>query len=173
MSALPKHEADSVVSELPSPKGPGARLKAAREAKSLNLEKVAAQLHLSNEMLLALEADDYDNLPARVFVVGYLRNYARLVGLPAEAITQALDQFLPVEQEQAVELPKVGTTNAGIFKTDERSSFPFFKLLLILGSLIAVFWGWKQGYFAQVLSTTESIQQQLKPGNLIPLDFLE
>lgn len=171
MSALPKHEADSVVSELPSPKGPGARLKAAREAKNLNLEKVAAQLHLSNEMLVVLEADDYDNLPARVFVVGYLRNYARLVGLPAEAITQALDQFLPpAEQEQAVELPKVGTTNAGIFKPSKRSSFPFFKLILIFGSLLAIFWGWKQGYFTDVLSTTQSIQQQFKSDNLIPID---
>ena len=171
MSALPKQEADSIVSELPSPKGPGARLKSAREAQSLNLDKVAAQLHLSNEMLRALEADDYDNLPARVFVVGYLRNYSRLVGLPAEAITQALDHFLPPEPHQEVQLPKVGSTSsAGVFEPAKSRHFPFFKMFLIFGAAIAAFWGWQQGYFTGVLTTTQSLQQQLQPGNLIPLN---
>jgi cytoskeleton protein RodZ len=169
MSALPKQESDSIVSELPSPKGPGARLKSAREAQSLNLDKVAAQLHLSNEMLRALEADDYDNLPARVFVVGYLRNYARLVGLPAEAITQALDHYLPAEPHQEVELPKVGTSSsAGVFEPAKSKHFPFFKMFMLLGAAIAAFWGWQQGYFTDVLTTTQSLQQQLQPGNLIP-----
>ena len=171
MSALPKQEADSIVSELPSPKGPGARLKSAREAQSLNLDKVAAQLHLSNEMLRALEADDYDKLPARVFVVGYLRNYSRLVGLPAEAITQALDHFLPAEPHQEVELPKVGSTSsAGVFEPAKSKHFPFFKMFLIFGAAIAAFWGWQHGYFTDVLTTTQSLQQQLQPGNLIPLN---
>ncbi len=182
MSALPKHEADSVVSELPSPKGPGARLKSAREAKSLNLEKVAAQLHLSNEMLMSLEADDYGNLPARVFVVGYLRNYARLVGLPAEAITQALDHFLPVEQEPVIDHSKaaagsrsgssratLGYDSGNLFIDSKRRSFPFFKFLLILGAAIAVFWGWKQGYFSDVLNGSQSISQQFKPVSQLPL----
>ena len=43
MSALPVQDANSVIAELPKPKGPGARLKAARQTKQLDLDLVAAQ----------------------------------------------------------------------------------------------------------------------------------
>ena len=146
MSAIAVHDTESVISELPQPKGPGARLKAARQAKHLELNKVAAHLHLSQDMLAALEADDYDNLPARVFVVGYMRNYARHVGLPPEAILLALDHFLPPEEN--VSLPKLGTETSEVFRPAaraRRSSFSLFSLFLLLAA-IGIFFVWQKGY---------------------------
>jgi len=146
MSAIPVHDAESVISELPQPKGPGARLKAARQAKHLELDKVAAHLHLSQDMLVALEADDYENLPARVFVVGYMRNYARHVGLPPDAILLALDHYLPPAENTA--LPKLGNEASEVFRPAaraRRSSFSLVSLFFLLAA-IGIFFVWQKGY---------------------------
>jgi cytoskeleton protein RodZ len=62
----------------------GRRLANAREARKLTIQKVAECLHLDVRMVEALERDDRATLPSPIFVKGYLRGYAGLVGLPAE-----------------------------------------------------------------------------------------
>ncbi len=64
----------------------GRRLAHAREARKLTIEKVADSLHLDVRMVAALERDDQAALPSAIFVKGYLRGYAGLVGLPAEEL---------------------------------------------------------------------------------------
>jgi len=64
--------------------GPGARLATAREAYGFSLGDVARQLKLSVRQVGALERDDYDAFPSRVFVRGFLRNYAKLLQLDLE-----------------------------------------------------------------------------------------
>ncbi len=59
----------------------GARLRAAREAGGLSIADVATRLHLDLKIVEALEAGDDSRLPAAIFVRGYLRSYARLVGV--------------------------------------------------------------------------------------------
>ena len=44
-----------------------------------------------------LECDDYSDMPARVFVRGYIRNYARTVGLPIDSILAQFDRLWPDE----------------------------------------------------------------------------
>lgn len=76
----------------------GAMLKAAREKAGLTPEQVGAQLKLSHHQIEALDADDFANLPGRTFVRGFVRNYARLVGLDPEVLMQMLDKALPRPQ---------------------------------------------------------------------------
>jgi cytoskeletal protein RodZ len=64
----------------------GRRLAIAREARKLTIQKVADSLHLDVRMVEALERDDQAALPSPIFVKGYLRGYAGLVGLPAEEL---------------------------------------------------------------------------------------
>jgi len=66
----------------------GARLAAAREACELDRRVVANELNLDVGIVEALENDDKSALPAAIFVKGYLRNYARLVGLPEDEIVR-------------------------------------------------------------------------------------
>ena len=73
-------------------RSPGAHLRRAREAANMNVDKVAAALLLQPQMIEALEADSFDHLPAPTFVRGYLRGYARLLGLPAEPILDMYDR---------------------------------------------------------------------------------
>ncbi len=71
---------------------PGQRLRLAREARQLTRDTVAAQMRIEPKVIDALERDDYTQLPAAVFVRGYMRAYAKLVGLAAEPLVDAFDQ---------------------------------------------------------------------------------
>lgn len=66
--------------------GPGQLLAKARRALKLTPEEVAGQLNLTPATVVALEQDDYDQLPGLTFARGYLRAYARLLGLNHEEI---------------------------------------------------------------------------------------
>ncbi len=88
----------------PKPELPGKRLSAAREAKGLTREGVAAQLRLQLRHIIALEEDDYDALPGPTFTTGYLRSYARLLELPEDSIvapTMTEQQSPPLVQASA------------------------------------------------------------------------
>jgi cytoskeleton protein RodZ len=66
--------------------GPGKLLQVAREEKKLRPEDVAYEIRLTPSQVLALEEDDYSSMPEETYVRGYLRNYARLVGVPENDI---------------------------------------------------------------------------------------
>ena len=69
--------------------GPGQRLSQARADLDLSPEEVAQKLRLPPRHVLALENDDYQSLPGPTYVRGYLRAYARLLGLAPEPLLQA------------------------------------------------------------------------------------
>ena len=70
----------------------GARLRDARMAAGLSIDTVAQQLKLAPRQVMALEDDDYAQLPGRTFVRGFMRNYARLVRLDPEAVLASLPE---------------------------------------------------------------------------------
>ncbi len=70
---------------------PGQALAEARAARNLSVADVALQLKLSVSQVVALEADAYDKLPGPVFVRGFVRNYARLLELDADALADMVD----------------------------------------------------------------------------------
>lgn len=128
------------IEEVVTTAGPGQRLAEAREAQGLALEDVASQLRLSLHILQALERDDYDQLPPAAFVTGYLRSYARLLGLPEQEI---LDSFTG-----AAKVPTVGAV-ARSQPPQVRASDPPVRLVtyLVFGGLIllSIFWWISQG----------------------------
>ena len=62
--------------------GPGARLRAAREARRHTVKDAAEALRLSEATVRALEDNDMSRLPPETFVRGYLRSYARWLDVP-------------------------------------------------------------------------------------------
>ena len=69
----------------------GRALAAAREGRGLTQADVAAQLRLHVRQVKAIEEEDLAALPAGPFVRGYVRNYAKLVDLPAEPLLSLLN----------------------------------------------------------------------------------
>ncbi len=66
------------------PSGLGIWLRRARETRQITLEEAEQQLRIRKRYLQALENGDYDALPGPVQARGFLRNYARFLGLPVE-----------------------------------------------------------------------------------------
>jgi len=119
---------------------PGKRLRIARQAKGMSQAQVAVHLHLSVAMIQALEDDQYDQLPGPVFVRGYIRNYARLLGLDDEDIVSFYDVGSPSE------LASLPAVRAGV-RAEIRSSHAAVRLVtwvIVLG-LIALLGLWWQG----------------------------
>jgi cytoskeleton protein RodZ len=66
----------------------GASLAAAREALGITQIEAADALNLTQRTIAALETDDYDNLPGWVYASGYIRAYARMLGLDADELVR-------------------------------------------------------------------------------------
>lgn len=67
----------------------GDALRAARESRGLTLEQVEKTTRIRRVFLEAIEEDRFDVLPAPVYARGFIRTYARLVGLDPEEVVRA------------------------------------------------------------------------------------
>jgi len=104
--------------------GPGARLRAAREAAGLSLDQVAQQLKLAPRQVKALEDESFGELPGRTFSRGFVRNYARLLHLDAQDLLAHLPDAAQAPALEAptlhstgtmiAELPSAGAPKAGL-----------------------------------------------------------
>ena len=59
----------------------GVRLKQEREQRGITLEEISATTKIGTRMLVALEQDHFDQLPGGIFNKGFIRAYARCLGL--------------------------------------------------------------------------------------------
>lgn len=62
----------------------GTRLRAARDASGLTLAEISARTRVPERMLSAIEHDAHDALPHPTFTAGFVRSFAREVGLSEE-----------------------------------------------------------------------------------------
>jgi len=64
----------------------GVLLARAREKLSFSQKDIASKLNLKVEFIAALDANDFDKLPAPTYVRGYIRSYACAVNLNADSL---------------------------------------------------------------------------------------
>jgi len=79
----------------------GERFKAAREQRGLTLSDVAEQIHIRSVYLAAIEAQNWKAIGAPVYTRGFLRTYARFLGLDAEESVSEFNAGLPPERAAA------------------------------------------------------------------------
>ncbi|MER0170127.1 MAG: helix-turn-helix domain-containing protein [Nitrosomonas sp.] len=70
----------------------GHLLRNARTAKGLSIDDVSRQLRLSAQQIEAIEKEDFEKLPGRTFLRGFIRNYANLVQLNPVPLLQMLPE---------------------------------------------------------------------------------
>jgi len=90
---------NDISTEGKAPVGIGARLRAAREARGLTLEQVAAETRIPQRQLVAIEAGDFSKMPGRTYAVGFTRTYAKMVGLDQEDAAASVRQELDAQSE--------------------------------------------------------------------------
>lgn len=78
----------------------GTWLRRQREAREISLREIADRTKISLRYLQAMEDDRFEVLPAPIFAKGFLREYARYVGLSPDEV---VNHYLSVQQPQADE----------------------------------------------------------------------
>ncbi|MCF8062796.1 MAG: helix-turn-helix domain-containing protein [Deltaproteobacteria bacterium] len=86
--------------EKPRTSGVGALLREERRNRSLDIREVARSTRLREHFVEAIEQEAWDRLPPPVFVRGFIRSYARALGLDAARILELYDQSGPAEQAE-------------------------------------------------------------------------
>lgn len=137
---------------------PGQILKRAREARNLTVAAIATQLNLDLRTIEALETGDPSKLPAPIFVRGYLRGYARLVGVSESDV-------LDIYQAQAPQEPtprSVGRISAPLRPAFRGPVFPWRGLLLVIVLVGLALLGFSYGpqllrQFTAVAPVTEGV----------------
>lgn len=72
---------------------PGETLRQARESRNWSLQEVAARLNLTTTSLANLESGAFERLPGHTFARGYIRAYAKLLGMDQTPLVQAFDYY--------------------------------------------------------------------------------
>ena len=80
----------------------GRYLQAIRLEKKISLEKVSSQTRIRRSNLLLIEQEDHENLPAEVFVKGFLRSYADAIGADGDEAVRRYESRLEVVQKIVV-----------------------------------------------------------------------
>ncbi len=96
-------------------------LKERREAKGISLIEVEKDLKIRKKYLQALEEGNIDIIPGRTYIIGYLKNYSKYLGIDEENINQIIQTYSNLEK-QKIGLEKTKEENIYL-KRKDRSVF--------------------------------------------------
>ena len=134
----------------------GQQLKEAREQKKYSLNYVAEVTRINIGILNEIEEGQLKHSPGSVFVRGFIRTYAKLVGVDDEKLQQELEEIQELNEPSGVNESKVLKTHPD---KDSSKSGKFLLILFALVSLIA-------GYFVFSL-LSDKTEENLKASTTI------
>lgn len=137
----------------------GRWLREAREARGITLAAIVEETKIPLRHLENMEAGEFERLPGEVYTRGFLRSYARAVGLPPATVLSRYESLAPPageeegEEHHAPPLPREPVWRlAGIGGWFGRL---FLLLLLVLAGGALVF-GWRLGQEGLLTGETRS-----------------
>ena len=91
---------------------PGSLLRQAREEKGLTIDEMSAISNLTKQVIRGIESDEYSELAGLSFVRGYLKLYAKKLGVNEADIVEPFDRW---KSEQSGEpIQTISTTGVGV-----------------------------------------------------------
>jgi cytoskeleton protein RodZ len=120
-------QTDPLEDEMESQKesGLGALLRGEREKRGLSHDQVAQITRLRRHLLVALENEEWDNLPSSVFVKGFIKSYAQTLGLDEKKTLELYEKIAPIDTSPPKPLVEPKETKKG----------RIFILIVVLGIL--------------------------------------
>lgn len=86
---------------------PGHLLREAREERGYSQKEAARDLHLTSKVIDALEESNFDIISSSLFARGYIRSYARHLGLDGQALVAEFDSIYGVPNQNKKPMPGV------------------------------------------------------------------
>lgn len=113
----------------------GEQLRLGRERLGLDVSAIADEQHLRPSVIEAIESGDYSKIDSELFLKGYVRAYARQVGLDANAVIVELDRELePVRQQKELEHQANPLVSIELKKRRKRQLAKLLVVLVILAA---------------------------------------
>ncbi len=135
----------------------GAILRSEREKKNINITDAANQLKINSRYLQALEEGNVSALPHPAYVRGFIRSYAKLLGLDSDEIQEMLDSFPDINKNK----PKKRQFTQPPEIEEKHRSHTGLIILLILALLAGgIYYLWNEGYLDFVKQWQNSSAQQ-------------
>ena len=129
--------------------GFGERLRREREMRGISLDEVAAATKIGTRLLRALEEEQFDQLPGGIFNKGYVRAYAKHLGIDED---QAVADYLNAAKENPPDVNLIAHQNASARDGDvwqgasagkHRAGFPLMPVLVLVVVIVGAVGGWK------------------------------
>lgn len=100
----------------------GEELRREREIRGISLKEIADSTKISKRFLDAIERNDHKNLPAPVFTRGFVREYARYLGLSSEEMVNRYNYAAAGDDriEQSPHLDRLAHPPPGVTDVRER-----------------------------------------------------
>ncbi|MDP3977481.1 MAG: helix-turn-helix domain-containing protein [Pseudomonas sp.] len=136
---------------------PGESLREARESKGWAIDEVAAQLNLTPLRLSQIEAGAFDKLPGNTFARGYVRAYAKLLGMDQSRLVLEFDQFTGSDAVGS-DVHSLGHIEEPVRYSQRILRFVSFALLVVLAG-VGFYWWQEQAERQTDESPVTSIEQ--------------
>ena len=135
----------------------GALLKTKRTEKNIAIGEVAERLKFSAKQIESLESGDYKGLPEPIFVKGFIKTYARFLGLDADQIVALLNEAFPSQVTAVTSAPTTESQNGLNFQDQKKNkSFPkWLPLLVVAAAVVGAVYLWQS-------KSSEQTRQQEK-----------
>jgi cytoskeleton protein RodZ len=144
-------ESENSEREIHEPAAFGQQLMLAREKAGMSIDEAARALNLKEEIVEAIEDSALDRLPPVTFVQGYIRSYARMLGLSEEKILSEFEEEVPHELETELH-PRPPSPDGA------NSQTPIIKLIsvliIVLAALVLFY-----AVYSYYIERTERIEQ--------------
>lgn len=118
---------------------PGESLREARESRGWAVDEVAAQLNLTPLRLSQIEAGSFDKLPGNTFARGYVRAYAKLLGMDQSRLVLEFDQFTGSDAVGS-DVHSLGHIEEPVRYSQSILRFVSFALLVVLAGVGFYWW---------------------------------
>ena len=129
--------------------GCGSLLAAARKQQKKTVEEIAEELNLSVTQIRTIELDQSEGLPEPTYVRGYIRSYAKLLGLDAEEV---LESYLHPNWQKTSSLDDIPRRIGNADDESTRFVTPAKVILLLVLAGVAGFLWWS-GLLNDLMST--------------------
>jgi cytoskeleton protein RodZ len=129
--------------------GFGERLRREREMRGVSLDLISASTKIGTRLLRALEDEQFDLLPGGIFNKGYVRAYARHLGIDEE---QAVADYLQAAHETPPDVRSIAHQNSSMHSDANRYDigrpvvgrrFPLVPVLVLLVVIVGAVGGWR------------------------------
>jgi len=139
--------------KVPQKNGSGSLLAEARKKQKKTVEEIADELNLSVTQIKTIELDQNEGLPEPTYVRGYIRSYAKLLGLDAERV---LASYLNPNWQKTSSLDDMPK---GIGNADEGGGSTFLspgKLIFALFVILIAAFLWFSGFLSSFIAPNTS-----------------